>query len=168
MATPIKLNSHAIRIKAPRELVYQTMSHFGRGRIKGDNNESVRVICRTDDTIIAEFRSKAWLKTYTTIEEVGLEPPERITFKHLSGPLDYAWEEFVFTDVDGETELVHNGEFIWKNIPLVGWLGGVIYTRRAFESVVAEHMEQLKIATEARAARSHVFGKRGASVAQRE
>ena len=66
-------------------------------------------------------------------------------------------EEFVFNDIDGNTELIHNGEFIWSRIPFFGKLGGMIYTKRAFEKVIEEHMEQMKQATEARAARSHVF-----------
>ena len=118
MANPIKLTAHKVMIKAPRGLVYQTMSSFGRGKIKGDNNESSSVICREDNVIIAEFKTRAGPIRYTTIERVTLEPEERITFEHLSGPLDYAWEEFVFNDVDSDTELIHNGEFIWKNIPL--------------------------------------------------
>ena len=111
---------------------------IGRGGIKGDNTESSRVICKSENTIIAEFKTKAGPLTYTTIEEVKLEPPERITFKHLAGPLAYAWEEFVFNDVDGDTELIHNGEFIWKKIPVIGWMGGLIY-RSTGRSYVIRH-----------------------------
>ena len=157
MATPIKLKSHRILINAPRELVYQTMSSFGRGKVKFDNNESSRVICRDGDTMIAEFITKAGPFRYKSIEKVTLEKPERISFEHLSGPLAYVQEEFVFNDIDGNTELIHNGEFIWSRIPFFGKLGGMIYTKRAFEKVIEEHMEQMKQATEARAARSHVF-----------
>jgi len=159
MADPIKLNSHRVLIKAPRDLVFQKMSHFGRGRMKGDNNESARVICREGDKLVAEFVTKSWIFKYKTIEEVSIEAPDRITFKHLVGPLHYAWEEFVFNDIDGDTELVHNGEFIWSKFPLVGWLGGLFYTKRAFESVIAKHLERVKFTCEERAARSHVFPK---------
>ncbi len=162
MASPIKLKSHRIFINAPRELVYQTLSAFGRGKVKFDNNESSRVICRDGDTIIAEFVTKAGPFRYKSIEKVTLEKPERIAFEHLSGPLAYVQEEFVFNDLDGNTELIHNGEFIWKRIPFFGRLGGLLYTKRAFESVIEEHMEQMKQATEARAARSHVFRRKQA------
>ena len=49
------------------------------------------------------------------------------------------------------------GEFVWSKFPLFGWLGGRFYTKRAFESVIRKHLEQVKITCEERAARSHVF-----------
>ena len=124
MASPIRLNRHSVLIKAPRDMVYQKMSSFGRGRLQGDNNESSRVISREGEVIIAEFKTKAGPFAYTTVEQVTLEPSERITFLHLEGPLHYAQEEFAFTDVNGDTELVHSGEFIWHRLPVLGWLGG--------------------------------------------
>ncbi len=159
MAKSIQLRSHRVLIKAPREMIFQKMSSFGGGRLKGDSNESSRVLCRDGDNIVAEFKTRAGPFRYTTIEKITLEPPERITFEHLSGPLHYAWEEFVFNDVDGDTELVHNGEFIWHRFPLFGWFGGIIYTRPMFERAVEKHMHQIKESCEARAARSHVFRK---------
>ena len=163
MAKPIRLKSHRMLIDAPCEMVFQKMSSFGKGRLQGDNNETSKVISRDGDTIIAEFRTKAGPFRYTTTEEITLEAPERITFRHLSGPLRYAWEEFVFSDVDGKTELVHNGEFIWSHVPILGWLGRRIYTRPLFEHAISKHMEQIRVSCEARAARSHVFGKRTAA-----
>ena len=160
MARPIKLKTHRVLIKAPCEMVFQKMSSFGRGRIQGDNNESSQVISRDGNVIIAEFRTRAGPFTYTTIEQVTLEPSERITFRHLKGPLHYAWEEFVFNDVDGDTELVHSGEFIWHWLPIVGWLGGLAYTKPTFERAIEKHMRQIQATCEARASRSRVFGKR--------
>ena len=157
MARPIKLTTHKILIDAPRELVFQKLSSIGRGKMKDDNNESSRIILRNENSIIAEFRTKAGLLTYTTIEQIELFPPERITFKHLKGPLHYAEEEFIFNDVDGKTELVHNGEFIWHWFPIIGRLAGLLYTKPTFEKVIAKHFEITKVNCEERAARSHVF-----------
>ena len=147
-------------INAPREVIYQKMTSFGRGRLRGDSTDSSRVISRDVNSIVAEFTTRAGPFTYTTIEQVTLEPIERITFKHLKGPLHYAWEEFRFTDVDGNTELEHSGEFIWHRLPIVGWLGGLLYTKPMFERTIARHMQQVKESCEARAARSHVFRRR--------
>ena len=160
MARPIKLKTHKVIIKAPRELVYQKMSSIGRGRLKGDSSESSRIISRDGNNIVAEFRTRSGLFTYTTIEQVTVEPPERITFVHLKGPLQYAQEEFLFSDVDGDTVLVHSGEFTWHRFPLIGWLVGRLYVKPMFERVLQKHMHQIKIACEARAARSHVFRRR--------
>ena len=157
-AKPIRLRPQTIRIDAPRELVFQMMSHFGRGRLPGDSSESSCVVCREGDRLVAEFRTRAGFFTYTTLEEVMLHPPERIEFRHLEGPLAYAAEEFVFRAVaERLTELTHSGEFVWSGFPLFGRLGGLIYTRPVFERAIAAHMAQVKSAAEARAARSRVF-----------
>ena len=67
MASPIKLKTHKVLIKAPCEMVFQEMSYFGRGRLKGGNNESSRVFCQDDKHLIAEFKTKAGPFSYTTI-----------------------------------------------------------------------------------------------------
>ena len=155
---PIRLRPQTIRIDAPRELVFQMMSHFGRGRLPGDNSEASRVVCREEDRVVVEFRTRAGFFTYTTLEEVMLYPPERIEFRHLRGPLAYAVEEFAFSAVtEKRTELTHSGEFVWSRIPFFGRLGGLIYTRPVFERAIAAHMAQVKSAAEARAVRSRVF-----------
>ena len=46
-----------------------------------------------------EFRSRDGRKMYRTLEEVMLYPDERITFRHLEGPLNHSEEEFVFAQV---------------------------------------------------------------------
>jgi hypothetical protein len=134
MAKPIRLKTHSVRINAPRELIFQMMSSFGRGKLKGDNNEASEVISRDGDSLVVRFRTKAGPISYDTVEEITLEKPSRIRFKHLSGQLSYATEEFLFEEAgEFETDLVHDGEFIWKRFPFFGWLGGVIYTKPTFE-----------------------------------
>lgn len=161
MPKPIPLRPQTVRINAPRELVFQMLSRFGRGRLPGDNAEASKVISREGNSLVVEFKTKAQFATYTTTEAVTLYPPERIAFRHLSGPLRYAVEEFAFADVDGaQTDLTHSGKFIWSRVPLFGRLGGMIYTRPVFERTLAKHLAHVKAAAEARAARSHVFARR--------
>ena len=162
MARPIKLKTHRVLMKAPCEMVFQKVSSFGMGRLK-DDDEPSRVISKDGNRLVVEFKSKVGLFTYTTLEEIILEPPERITFRHIEGPLHYAWERFTFTDVDGDTELTHEGEFIWSRMPIIGWFGGMVYTRPVFERTVKKHMEQIRLTCEARAQRSHVFRGRHAA-----
>ena len=160
MAMPIQLTKHTILIKAPRELVYQKMSSFGRGKLQGDNAEWSRLVSRDGNSIVAEFKTKSGLFSYITLEQVSLDPPNRITFEHLEGPLQYAHEEFVFVDVEGDTELTHSGEFIWHRFPVIGWLMGRLYVKPMFERLLKRHMEEIRVGCEARAARSHVFRRR--------
>ena len=157
-------------MRAPCEMVFQKMSSFGRGRLKGgrgrlkgDDDEPSRVISKDGNRLVVEFKTKAGPFTYTTLEEIILEPSERITFRHIKGPLHYALEQFTFRDVDGDTELTHDGEFIWSRIPIIGWFGGMVYTRPVFERTIEKHMEQVRETCEARAQRSHVFRGRQAA-----
>lgn len=155
---PIRMRPCSVRIDAPRELVFQMMSHFGRGRLPGDNNEASKVLERDGNSLVVEFQTKTLFTTYATIEEVTLQPPKRIDFEHLSGPLQYAREAFIFEDVDGKmTHLTHTGEFILNSRALFGWLAGVIYVKPIFERVIVRHLAQVKQAAEARSARSRVF-----------
>ena len=156
MARPIKLKTHRVLLKASCEMVFQKMSSFGRGRMSG-GDEPGRVISKDGNRLVVEFKTKAGLFTYTTLEEVILEPSERITFRHIKGPLHYAWEQFTFKEVDGDTELTYEGEFIWNRIPIIGWFGGMVYTRPMFERAVEKHMEEIRVTCEARAQRSHIF-----------
>ena len=48
MAKPIQLKSHTVLIDAPRELVFQKLSSIGRGKMKGDTNESSSIILRDE------------------------------------------------------------------------------------------------------------------------
>ena len=156
--SPIQLNPQSVEIDAPRELVFQMLSSFRRGRIAGDNAESTRLISEDGNVKTVEFTTKAGPFSYRTLEEVTLHRPERIEFKHLEGPLDFSEEEFTLDETpDGGTLLTHTGSFIWKRFPFFGWFGGVIYTRPMYHSVIRKHFATVKEAAEARAARSHVF-----------
>ena len=109
----IKLGPQSVVITAPRELVFQLLTAFRRGRVDGDNTESTRLISEDGDTKIVEFKTKAGLITYTTVEEVTLFKPERIAFRHLEGPLHLSEEEFMLEETpDGGTLLTHSGSFI--------------------------------------------------------
>ena len=104
-----------------------------------------------------EFTTDAIYRTYVTLEEVNLFRPERITFRHLDGPLESCDEVFTFEELeDGRTLWRHTGSFRlgW---PVVGDVIGRNVTKRWFERVMRKHMREMKEAIEARAARSHVF-----------
>jgi hypothetical protein len=144
-------------IKAPRELVYQMMSSFGSGRLKGEEGSSSRVLERREGWVLAEFTTRVGRVTVNTVEQVTLEPPSRMTFRHVKGPFHYAREEFTLESVAGGTCLGHAGEFAWSRLPAVGWMVGRLALKPAFERVLAAHMEKIRVAAEARAARSRVF-----------
>lgn len=162
---PIQLKTHSVLIDAPRELVFQKMTAFNRGRMPGESSDSSQVLSGDGDALVVEFKTKVGAITYTTVEDVKLHPPEKIAFEHISGPLHYAFEEFTFEDRDGQTLLTHKGEIIWTRLPVIGWLGGVLYTRPMFNRFMARHLQHIKASCEARAARSHVFRRKDKSSA---
>ncbi len=69
-------------------------------------------------------------------------------------------EQFTLIEVGGDTELAHDVEFIWNRIPLIGWFGGMVYTRPVFERTATKHMEHIRETCEAHPRRSHVFRRR--------
>ena len=153
----IKLASQNLSIKAHRELVYQLITAIGRGKLPGSNAMSSKLISKDENKIVAQFYTKTRLYTVTTVEEMTLYPPERIAYRWLKGPIKYVAEEFLLRETEnGGSELVYNGEFDLK-IPIWGWLFGHLWVKRRFEKVVLEHMEEIKEASEARAARSHLY-----------
>ena len=161
VSRPIELRPHAVVIDAPRELVFQMLTAFRRGRVAGDNTESTRLVSEDGDTKIVEFHTKAGPFTYKTVEEVTLSKPDSIAFRHLEGPLHFSEEKFTLEETpDGCTLLTHSGSFIWSRFPFFGWFGGMIYTRPMFHRVIKRHLAAVKKAAEARAARSHVFRRR--------
>ncbi len=154
----IELRPQCVEIDAPRELVFQMLTSFRRGRIAGDNAESTRLISEDGNVTTVEFITKAGPFSYRTLEEVTLFGPQRIEFRHLEGPLDFSEETFTLEETaDGNTLLTHSGSFIWKRFPFFGWFGGIVYTRPMYHRVIRKHFVAVKEAAEARAARSHVF-----------
>ena len=155
----VKLADQSRYIEAPREMVFQMLSAFGKGTLPGAQGESSRILKREGNSIIVEFMTPSGGRIYRTVEEVKLFPPERISFRHLEGPLAFAEEEFKFVESEDGTELQYNGE-IEHRVPLlpgVGWIVALLYIRPKYDAVIRAHMENAKVAAEARATRSHVF-----------
>ena len=155
----VKLARQRITMDAPRPLVFQMLSAFGRGHLPGDQGESANVVERNDNQLLVEFFTLDGKRRYRTLEEVVLYPPERITFSHLEGPLHYSSEEFRLTEVASGTDLSYRGDIQcrMKWLPGIGWMIARFYVRRKYNRVIRLHMARLKMAAEARAARSHVF-----------
>ena len=80
--------------------------------MEGNKEEGARVMERkADDLLIVEFRTRAGGRVWRTVEEVRLYPPTRLTFHHLTGPLDYAEESFDLEERGDATQLRNRGEF---------------------------------------------------------
>lgn len=146
----VRLRQQSINIRAPRSVVFQLVSSFGEGNDSGgtpsEKEEGSRMLEREGNRLVMEFKSRDGRKTYRTVEEVMLYPEERITFRHLEGPLHHSGEEFVFAEVDSGTIMTHNGEIECRmhRLPGAGWAVARFYVKRHYERLVLRHMTALK------------------------
>ena len=157
----VKLRTQSLSIRAPRSTVFKLISSFGDvvdgakpSEKPNMNEEGKRLIERDGNRLLMEFRSRDGRKMYLTLEEVMLYPEERITFRHLEGPLYHSQEEFVFTEADSGTIITHNGEIECRMhlLPGAGWMVARFYVKRRYEKLVLRHMKSLKETAEGNSA----------------
>ena len=147
----VRLRTQSVTIRAPRSVVFKLISSFGDGggdggEPSGDMAEGNTLVERDGNRLLMEFRSRDGRKMYRTLEEVMLYPDERITFRHLEGPLNYSKEEFVFTEVAAGTTMTHTGEIECRMhwLPVAGWAVARFYVKPRYERLVLRHMNSLK------------------------
>lgn len=154
----VRLAEQTITIMAPRSLVFRIFSSFGESKPVGnesnpptDSGEQATVMERQDNRLVVEFVSRQGQKLYRTLEEVHLYPEERITFRHLEGPLHHASEEFRLADVAMGTQVSYQGQIECRMplLPGIGWLTALLYVRPKYGSVVKRHLGMMKQAAEA-------------------
>jgi hypothetical protein len=140
-----------VMIDAPRELVFEQLSAPYLGRTPAAMRSRLEVLERGHDLVVALHRTRLRSLDSITVEAVGFEPPERIRFRHLRGPVPHAVEEFRVTEEGGSTRLEYQGElgidFWW-----LGRLAGRRWVVPTWERVVRETMEKAKAGAEARQA----------------
>jgi hypothetical protein len=139
-----------IRIQAPRDLVYEIISAPYLGRTP--SGSGIEVLVRGDTLVVAAHQTKVHFYTARTVEAVEFDPPARVGFRHLTGPVPHAVEEFVLVDVNGATELRYGGE-IGIDFFILGRIAGRRWVRPQWERTVRAHLDDLKRRAELRAER---------------
>jgi hypothetical protein len=137
----------AVGIDAPRELVFELISAPYLGRTPGDSG--IEVLERGTDLAVALHRTKVHFYEARTVEAIDFEPPGRVGFRHLTGPVPHAIEEFTIEEAGGGTELGYRGE-IGIDYFLLGRLAARHWVRPQWERVVREHMDDIKRRAERR------------------
>ena len=138
-----------IRIQAPRELVFEILEAPYTGR--GPGGSGIDVLARGDSLVVAAHHTKVHFYTARTVEAVEFERPTRIGFKHLTGPVPHAVEEFALDDTGVETELRYSGE-LGIDFFVLGRIAGRSWVKPQWERTVREHLEEVKTRAEQRAA----------------
>ena len=145
-----ELGPITVQIAAPRELVFEIVAAPYLGRTPRDSG--IEVLARGDDLAVAAHHTKVHFYTARTVEVVEFEAPTRVAFRHLTGPVPHALEEFVLEEVDGNTELRYGGE-LGIDFFFLGRLAGRHWVVPQWERTVRGHLEDLKPRAELRAAR---------------
>jgi hypothetical protein len=143
-----RLGPIVLRIAAPRELVFEIIAAPYLGRAPGGSG--IEVLVRGEDLVVAAHDTRVQFYTARTVEAVDFAPPERVGFTHLTGPVPHAAEEFVLTEVAGETELRYEGE-LGIDFFVLGRIAGRHWVRPQWERVVREHLDDLRQRAEQRA-----------------
>jgi hypothetical protein len=139
-----------VRIEAPRELVFEIISAPYVGRA---HDESIEVIARGEALVVAAHLTRVHFYAARTVEAIELEPPTRMGFRHLTGPVPYAVEEFRLAADGDATELHYDGElgidYFW-----LGRLAARRWVLPQWNRTVSEHLSEVKPRAERRAERA--------------
>jgi hypothetical protein len=154
-----ELGPITIRIAAPRELIFEVISAPYLGR--APRGSGIEVWARSDAMVVAAHHTKLRFYTARTVEVVEFQPPARVGFRHLLGPVPHAVEEFRLEEVDRGTELRYGGE-LGIDFFVLGRLAGRHWVRPQWERTVSEHLDDVKQRAEQRA-RAHEARARGAT-----
>jgi hypothetical protein len=137
-----------VTIDAPRELVFEIVSAPYSGRASG--HTGIDVLARADDLVVAAHHTEVHFYTARTVEIVEFEPPARVAFRHLLGPVPDAVEQFVLREAGAATALYYDGE-IGIDFFVLGRLAGRHWVRPQWERAVRDHLEDVKRRAEQRA-----------------
>ena len=100
-----RLGPLTFRIAAPREVVFDVVSGPYLGRTPRALGRKLEVLERGEDVVLAAHYTRAYGLTATTVETVRFEPPDRVHFRLVRGPVPHVLETFELRELDGETEL---------------------------------------------------------------
>lgn len=145
-----ELGPITITIAAPRELVFEILAAPYLGRTPGGSG--IEVWAKDERLVVAAHHTKLRFYTARTVEAVEFEPPGRVGFRHLVGPVPHAIEEFVLEQAGEQTELRYSGE-LGIDFFALGRIAGRHWVRPQWERTVREHLEDLKQRAELRAER---------------
>lgn len=139
------------QVAAPRELVYEVISSPYLRRTPRALERKLRVLERGRDMVLAEHFTPVGPLVTTTVETVRFEPPERVHFRLLRGPVPYVVEQFHLQESEQGTTLEYSGE-LGTDLWALGRLWGAAVAR-AWEATVQASLDGIAAEAERRAVR---------------
>jgi hypothetical protein len=136
-----------VDIAAPREVAFETAAAPYAERRPRAMQEKVRIIDRGDDMVLAaHYTPVGGRLTAVTVETVTLDPPNRIGFRLLRGPVPHVVETFDFAPTAGGTRLTYTGE-LGTDLGRVGELWGGLVAR-SWEAAVQASLDTIQAEAE--------------------
>jgi hypothetical protein len=138
-----------VRIAAPREVVFDVVSGPYRRKTPRALRAKLEVLERGGDLVLAAHHTRVYGLTATTVETVRFDPPERVHFRLVRGPVPHVVETFSLRELGDETDLEYAGELgtdLWGP----GRLWGAAVARQ-WEATVAESLDAVRAEAERRA-----------------
>jgi len=140
------LGPFGIEIAAPATTVFDVIAAPYLGRTPRAMSGKLQVLQRGTDMVLAEHYTPVHQGRLTaaTLETVTFDPPHRIAFRLVRGPVPHITEEFALTEHDGTTRLEYSGELgtdfavagqWWADRVAAAWEAAV---RSSFTSIRAE------------------------------
>jgi hypothetical protein len=137
-------------IAAPRETVFAAAAAPYADRRPRAIGEKVEILERAGQMVLAAHRTVVGRGlTAVTVETVTLDPPSRMGFRLLRGPVPHVIETFTFEETADGTRLSYSGELgtdLWR----LGQAWGDLVALR-WVDVVRDSMAVIKTESERRA-----------------
>lgn len=109
-----------VDIAAPREVVYAAAVAPYAERRPRAMAEKVHILDRSDHMVLAAHHTPVGRRlTAVTVETVTFDPPQRIGFRLVRGPVPDVTETFALEPTDTGTRLTYTGELSTD----LGWIG---------------------------------------------
>ncbi len=138
-----------LAIAAPREVVFEVVSSPYLGRTPRALRTKLEVLERGGEVVLAAHYTRVYGLTATTVETVRFEPPERVHFRLVRGPVPHVVEQFVLHETPDGTELEYRGE-LGTDLWALGQAWGAAVAR-TWVATVDSSLESVKAEAERRA-----------------
>jgi hypothetical protein len=139
----------SVEIAAPRDIVFDVVSAPYLGRAPRALESKLEVIERGSDMVLAAHFTPLSRFITTTLETVRFDPPSRVQFRLVRGPVPHVVEAFILRETRAGTEFEYRGELGTDLWALGAWWGDRVAAK--WEAVVEESLAAIKTEAERRA-----------------
>jgi hypothetical protein len=136
-------------IAAPAEVVFEVIASPYLGRTPRALADKLQVWEHGSDLVLAAHLTEVKCGTTTTLETVRFQPPDRIDFRLVRGPVPHLVESFLLLPSEHGTEFRWQGELATDGWQLGEWWGQIV--ARAWTRAVEDSLGQIAREAERRA-----------------